>query len=763
MAKKQNRSQKNVAASQPKRPSDSSQKPHVSDSSFLQPLNSYQFGCTIAFLLVATIYFVGFLFVKTEFGDRFGAYLALGLNPDLFGSFWTGSPSAQMGVFDRLPVFIGFAFHMLLAWGIGKFVGRRMALKLKYDLLEVLVLELALGLTTISTYTLLVGLAQLYSLKIWVVLPLCVLAALGFWQSRPFGMQKDQEPGPPIPSGELESSHWTHWGWALSIPFCLFILLGSSLPPWEFDVREYHLQVPKEWYQSGGVSYLSHNVYGNMPLGTEMHALAAMLYSFGDNDWWWGALIGKTVSGCFAILNCLLIYSLGLRIFGRFAGVCGSLLYISTPWITANSIVGYNESALAFYLLASILVLVVHLQSDDTLSKSTRSDTTESDHRVWIMLGVLGGSAAAVKYTAVPFVVFPLFVLTVYWLLKTGHIRQAITPVLLLFLGLFLTFGPWLVKNAVWTGNPTYPLGASVFGSPQSDAQVEQWKKAHSPKEMFPAAQEWGSKLTSLLIRYKWLSPLVIPFFVMGLLHESRRTLLYWLAYLSFVFAVWILFTHRLERFLLPFYPVVCLVAGAGTTWLKKANWQNLVLGILVFGSLLNGLFASSRLVGDVRILASMEQLDSRSLEAADYFHPDGLIVPLNHLSPEIAWLNEKHPDARVLFYGECRPFTARFEVIYNTCFDECETWELFSRDKAESIYRNLLEQKVTHILVNPSELERLKSTYGYNVNHLDSLIQPQNITALAGKYLRRVTPIDFSDSKQRPNVLLFEVIRQRD
>ena len=70
------------------------------------------------------------------------------------------------------------------------------------------------------------------------------------------------------------------------------IAIGGALTPVEFDVREYHLQVPKEFYQSGRISFLPHNVYGNMPLGSEMLPLAAMVAT---DDWWFGALVGKAM------------------------------------------------------------------------------------------------------------------------------------------------------------------------------------------------------------------------------------------------------------------------------------------------------------------------------------------------------------------------------------------------------------------------------------------------------------------------------------
>ena len=68
------------------------------------------------------------------------------------------------------------------------------------------------------------------------------------------------------------------------------MLLGSMLPAIDFDVLEYHLQGPKEYYQAGRISFLPHNVYTNMPFGVEMLHLLGMEVL---GDWWWGGLVGQ--------------------------------------------------------------------------------------------------------------------------------------------------------------------------------------------------------------------------------------------------------------------------------------------------------------------------------------------------------------------------------------------------------------------------------------------------------------------------------------
>ena len=81
---------------------------------------------------------------------------------------------------------------------------------------------------------------------------------------------------------------------------------GRCCPTIDFDVLEYHLQGPKEYYQAGRIAYLPHNVYTNMPFGVEMlHLLGMEVYG----DWWWGALAGQLLVAAFAPAAAVLIAS----------------------------------------------------------------------------------------------------------------------------------------------------------------------------------------------------------------------------------------------------------------------------------------------------------------------------------------------------------------------------------------------------------------------------------------------------------------------
>ena len=218
--------------------------------------------------------------------------------------------------------------------------------------LESLVFSLAVGLNTLSLYVLLAGLLGQLT-RFWVVvLPAVVATSMVGYRlaRRPRVSTARATPVPkemPVPNASWLSERWL-W---LASPLVLATVLGGLLPPVAFDVREYHLQVPKEFYQRGRIGFLPHNVYGNMPLGPQMLTLLAMVMS---GSWWTGALVGKTLTALFVPLTAAALLAAGKRLFGRSAGVVAALLYVSTPWMTRVSTLGLVEGALAFYWFLSV-------------------------------------------------------------------------------------------------------------------------------------------------------------------------------------------------------------------------------------------------------------------------------------------------------------------------------------------------------------------------------------------------------------------------
>ena len=284
------------------------------------------------------------------------------------------------------------------------------------------------------------------------------------------------------------------------------IWLGGMLPPIEFDVREYHLQVPKEFFQQGQIVFLPHNVYGNMPLGAEMFALLGMGLT---GDWWLGALVGKAVLAAFAPLTALALLAVGRRLAGATAGVAAALVYLSIPWVIRLSNVGFNEVAYGFYLFLAVSAAI--------LWKRT------SDCRFAAVAGYLAGAAVSVKYTAVVFVALPIGValLATFWS-SQPRLKSWWTPFLLFVVTLLLGCGLWFAKNAWQSGNPTYPLAYTIFGGEtRTDAMDAQWRRAHRPDGY--SASDAVSAFTRVAWRSAWQSPLLVPLALIPLFIRRMR------------------------------------------------------------------------------------------------------------------------------------------------------------------------------------------------------------------------------------------------
>ena len=88
--------------------------------------------------------------------------------------------------------------------------------------------------------------------------------------------------------------------------FVMAMALGSLLPSIDFDVKEYHLGGPKEWFQTGSIHFLPHNVYTSFPFLTEMLLLVGMVLT---GDWFWGASAGQFVLASFGVLTGLSVFA----------------------------------------------------------------------------------------------------------------------------------------------------------------------------------------------------------------------------------------------------------------------------------------------------------------------------------------------------------------------------------------------------------------------------------------------------------------------
>ncbi|HEV3136258.1 MAG TPA: hypothetical protein VGZ26_00115 [Pirellulales bacterium] len=591
--------------------------------------------------------------------------------------------------------------------------------------LERFVFSAGAGLNLVSLATLGLGLGGWLRFDIFAAaaLVIVVVAAVLLWRGLRSGESALATNRGPLESHpKKETAHDLRlspaWLW-LGMPFVLAIVFGAMLPPLDFDVREYHLEAPKEFYQTGRITFLPHNVYANMPLGTEMLSLLAMVVA---GDWWTGALVGKTLIAGFAPLTALALVAAGRRFFTPAAGVIAALVYVSIPWIALVSVQGLVEGAFAFYLLLALYGVLLwrkDLQSDDHPTK------------LLALAGFMAGGAISCKYTALIFCVLPLAAWVGYlrWKIQTAGLPLSLgdgrdegagrnpphhkrlpkrAATVSSTVGVFLLFatlgcGLWFAKNAVLTGNPTYPLLSGIFETRQrTPDQIERWDRVHSVPNF--ELSDLAARMADVALGSDWLSPLVMPLAILAVVIPTARRKASWIlaGYFGFVFLAWWLLTHRIDRFWVPALPIVALLAGIGATWSDSKWWRATLAVVGAAGVTFSFVVIAGGALDDNRYLADLDELRSDPARA-DPWH-----VYLNARWAEVSG---------VLLVGDAQPFDLDVPVTYNTVFDE-SVFERIARGRTpDQVHAALVERNISHIYVAWGEIRRYRSAGNYGMS----------------------------------------------
>jgi hypothetical protein len=704
---------KRVKSSSPRRAPVSSLNPPTENETQFEPRWVVPLG--LAWLVVFCLFFYSFDLPNNSDWSRIAIWMKLPSllsSLELFSAPWQNL--SQRAGLCGIAVFVWAG-----AWGLGSLILRVVRPPVVRGSAESLVFAFGLGLSAASLATLGLGLAGLLNRWIFVVLLLAAVAAEVLLRIR-----ESKQPSPAADVGQplakrdqpdasvTESGSWiVRVALAAIVPFLLVMWLGSMSPETDFDVRAYHFVGPKEFFLQGRITRLNHNVYASFPFHNEMLVLLGMVL---HDDWYWGALAGKSVLFAYAPLTALGLYAAGRRWFSRNAGLFAALIYISTPWIDRLTTIAYVESGLLFYLLASLLALLICIEQ---MKAGTLS------HRTVLLVGLLAGSGMACKYTGALQVVAPIgaaVVLAAWFMLSAAQsrLRAVVTTAGVFALGVAMTIGPWMLKNIVETGNPVFPLAYSIFGGSDWNAALNarfvSGHTTHNPRSFFQclgdvtANNDWSSPL--------WYGLAPLAFFV-----RSRRMMIVGLwGFVAYLFLTWFSLTHQIDRFWTPMIPVLCLLAGIGAEWRDDVMWRwgrNVVVALAL---LFNFAFIAGNetwhLLGYNAFLADLNQARE------------------NREQPYVRYLNELNRQTpggiKVLCVGEAEIFETRFPVVYNAVFNESifEKWfaakaapgvkaaDLSLRPGAE-ITQLLHDQGITHVFVNWSWIRTYRNpeNYGYS------------------------------------------------
>lgn len=248
---------------------------------------------------------------------------------------------------------------------------------------------------------------------------------------------------------ECEGVRWKIF--ILAAAFLCLISIGVQsvvLPVTAFDALIHHLAVPKWWVERGFIHEIKWHEWSYYPMLLNLAFTALISAGFGK--------------------LCALYHLLYLIIF---AGVVGAfakdkfpvvkfvsfILCITLPICLKLASTPLVDLGLALYGAIAVFSLFIWL---DTLSD-----------KIFYYGAIALGLSLATKYNAllVAVLMVPLFLITASK--KFTPFQCSRRGATFFFIAL-VVFGPWLIKNFVWTGNPLFPLYKGLFGSPTMGAAV---------------------------------------------------------------------------------------------------------------------------------------------------------------------------------------------------------------------------------------------------------------------------------------------------
>ena len=474
----------------------------------------------------------------------------------------------------------------------------------------------------------------------------------------------------------------------------IFALAWALAPPVAWDGLVYHLTVPKLFLATGRVSHPLDLPYMGFP------QLLEMLFAWGMGLA--GEQAAAPIHWFYGLLAGLSLVTAGRRWLRGTAGwLAAAVLF------TARSIVllvgwPYVDMGLLLYVTLAFLSLVRFLEDDP-------------QSRRWLALsGVFAGLALSTKYTALallPALGLAFLSQTLRARFRARDLQFAIRSLFLLCSVAMMIWSPWLLKNFLLTGNPTYPF---FFGGVHWDDWRAWWYDRPGtgllytePWRLFTApwdATIWGVEgatgysatigplllgfLPFLLLVWRWLPA------------AQRRWLRTVLVFCGVLYGFWLWGVARTAllmqtRLLFPAFGLLALIVGAVVEGLRSLPHRPLDVGWLaravvlgVLGLTLVATFLSTTQARPLGVLLGHESRGEFLARRLGWYY-----TAVEHINRDL------FPDAVVLFLWEPRSYHCLVECRPDALLDRFLDATHLQGPHADAIAASWRAEGVTHVL----------------------------------------------------------------
>ncbi|MGE3181131.1 MAG: hypothetical protein AB7N71_05825 [Phycisphaerae bacterium] len=575
-------------------------------------------------------------------------------------------------------------------------------------------LATALGLGVVGFLTLLLGASGLLSLVVaWGLLGIGgVLGLIFIVRHPPAAAPVSDHP----PANSLTDTIVRYVALAtLTFPLAL-LLFVVTLPPgvlWSaegrgYDVLEYHLQVPREYFEAGSIHFLPHNVYASFPQQVEILYLLLM-HLIGDP---WSAAVPAQI--LHAALGALAVFAIAAFSEKGAPRLVALLLSAGVPWMVYLGALAYVELGILYFsaVAGGLLWRLVDVGEPQAATTGDRRGETARQEprspvgdnwksRLLIAAGICAGLAAGCKYTAIVLVIVGLA--AAYGVARRSSASDRIKELAIFALAAAITFSPWLIRNVAFTGNPVFPFAYEIFGGAAwSESQHEQWTQGHEaklPDGRIVAA--WNELFAS-----RFFGPALLIFAGLSWIVRRDRAAAFFATWSLVIVAAWIGLTHMPGRFAVPLLVPLAYSAGHLVSGLMNRSWlQRGVIALAGIAVLWNTTFLRSDLRNEEEKLHRGSGL--RLTQFVDQVDKMLLAAPLNELS-------EGSRSRNPLIIGDAAVFYVKPPYSYTVVFNRNEWLSLQEQSGSPTeAVKWLQEHNISHVMVDWNEVKRLRDTYG--------------------------------------------------
>ena len=489
-----------------------------------------------------------------------------------------------------------------------------------------------------------------------------------------------QRPPRPEPGSNISPFHKI-----ITAAAAAFLLVRALSPPTDFDSLTYHLRIPLQWLQHGGI-YLPEDGLHFSVVGLD-HLLYVPLLAL-------GSLEGPAILNAgFALLLGFAILSAARRFFSETtARVSLAILWASTTLLLTATTPKVG-AALSYLLFMGHYALLRCYK--------------EGDHRgLWALSGALFGLAAGVKYLSLPYVVALVPVLLWFAAAHTSNPQDSWRRLLTFAAAGMVAAAPWALKNIAYVEAPLYPFFAEprlapwlaeIYGSSRLPAGVNPAiyrlvSSARDPlnvKDLFfdptrlsPEAEASGYFTNPIMaaVPLAFLvgtSPALLALLIPGLLYP----------------VILFVFSSQLNlRYLIPFaIPLSIVAARALDAATIHARLRRQILILICAITLLPTATAALEKLVEDRSVSLVLGLVSRT----GYLRSSGNWETRNYLAMTSMVNGAVGPEARILMFFEERGLLFRPQVTRDDAFTN---WPLLA--PASSRLHCLRDAGYTHVLI---------------------------------------------------------------